>query len=299
MMTASQETTVVPSFFLYGEPPRHVAGRFLHLEALADRSGPSDWNIRAHAHDDLNHVFHLRAGSGEMRTESGIFAFIAPSVLLVPARLVHAFHWVPDSSGHVLTLSDAYLEELCVREPGFRGLFLAPDRLAVPDGDENGAFLNDSLNRLGRELSWRAPGHASAVDAQLLNILVAVLRLSLRHQTLAAPPPGPQAELLARFRHLLETDFRKLRALDDYAARLGVTQARLRAACVKLARQPPHRLLQERLMLEAKRLLLYTNMTIAEAAYDLGFDDPAYFSRLFHRMAGESPRAFRKRGIAG
>ncbi len=45
--------------------------------------------------------------------------------------------------------------------------------------------------------------------------------------------------------------------------------------------------------LEAKRALLYSNMTIAEVAYHLGFEDPAYFSRFFAKVVGRSPRAFR------
>jgi AraC family transcriptional activator of pobA len=48
------------------------------------------------------------------------------------------------------------------------------------------------------------------------------------------------------------------------------------------------------LVLEAKRLLLYSTATVAECGYALGFDDPAYFSRFFKAASGHSPRAFRK-----
>jgi AraC family transcriptional activator of pobA len=57
----------------------------------------------------------------------------------------------------------------------------------------------------------------------------------------------------------------------------------------------PLKILRRRLMLEAKRLLLYSNMTISEVAYFLGFDDPAYFSRVFRQDEGVSPRGFRIR----
>src|SRR5258707_9943947 len=58
------------------------------------------------------------------------------------------------------------------------------------------------------------------------------------------------------------------------------------------------RVLEERLVLEAKRNLTYTNMTVAQIAYYLGFMDPAYFSRFFSKLAGESPAAFRKPAAA-
>jgi hypothetical protein len=55
-------------------------------------------------------------------------------------------------------------------------------------------------------------------------------------------------------------------------------------------------LLRERVILEAKRLLLYSNVGIAEAGYRLGFHDPAYFSRVFRAATGQSPRSFRRCG---
>jgi len=127
---------------------------------------------------------------------------------------------------------------------------------------------------------------------------VAVLRRHHGRGT-AGTLPGAQAELVARFRQLLEAEFRLGQPLETYARRLGVSLPRLRSACLKVARQPPLRLLQERLLLEAKRLLLYSNMTVSEAGYMLGFTDPAYFSRFFQQKTGESPRAYRRRHFVG
>ena len=68
----------VPVFFLYGEPRREVGPRFLHLETLAERSKPSDWNIRPHAHTDLNHVFFFTSGSGRGSADGASLAFSTP-----------------------------------------------------------------------------------------------------------------------------------------------------------------------------------------------------------------------------
>ena len=76
---------------------------------------------------------------------------------------------------------------------------------------------------------------------------------------------------------------------------LGVSERQLRSACLKVAGMPPTQLVRKRVLLEAKRALLYSNMTVSEAAYYLGFSDPAYFSRFFARATGTSPRAFRSR----
>ncbi len=287
----SAQKPLIPSFFLFGEPPRTVSDRFLHLEDLDDRSRPSHWKIRAHAHADLNHVFMIAEGGGAMTAEGGDIAFGPRCLIVVPAGVVHGFVFEPETSGMVLTLAGTYLRELAAREGGFRGLFARPIRLDPPDP----VPVIESLTRLKRELAWTAPGHASAVESHLLAILVAALRL--HHEAREASPRTDRsaARLVARFRELVEQHYLSGAAVDSYAARLGVGPTRLRRACQSVAGAPPIRLIQDRLLLEAKRVLLYSDMTVSETAYHLGFEDPAYFSRLFTRREGVSPRAFRQR----
>ncbi len=290
-----QQEFVVTSFFLYGEPPRAERGHFLHLETLDARSRPNDWNIRPHAHANLSHIFFIRDGGGEMLVERGRLNHQAPVLLVVPARTIHAFHWHPESAGWVLTLSDTYLDDLFAREAGFRALFEQPDGFEFARGGAEMALFEFELARLSRELNWTAPGHAAAVEAHLQAVMIEAMRLMQRVRGRSAVAPGPHSEIVARFRAAVEDNFRRNLPLGAYADRLGLSPSRLRAACLKVAEQPPARLVQERRLLEARRMLLYSNVTIAETAYHLGYDDPAYFSRVFTRNVGQSPRAFRKR----
>lgn len=283
------QKATVPSFFLFGEPLKTVQGKFLHLEDLDDRSRPNDWNIRAHAHADLNHIFHITVGSGVMHVEATTIAFAAPCLLLAPSGVVHGFVYEADTSGSVLTIADSYLRDLTEREPAFSSLFRAPCQLPLGAGSR----IAGGLAGLSRELVWTAPGHAAAVEAHLLSVLVETLRLLVQARAASPAVQGVQATLVARFRELVEAHYRAGLALHDYAARLGVTVGRLRNACLKVAATPPLRLVHERMLLEAKRALLYSNMTVAEVAYHLGFEDPAYFSRFFAKEEGCSPRAFR------
>ena len=94
---------------------------------------------------------------------------------------------------------------------------------------------------------------------------------------------------------MIEERYRLGLSIESYADALRVSMARLRNACLKISQVAPNQMVQDRIMLEAKRLLLYSNMTVAEAGFYLGFQDPAYFSRFFSKACGESPRAFRYR----
>jgi AraC family transcriptional activator of pobA len=279
----------IPRFFLYGEAPRQVDERFLHLEPIDDRTRPANWNIRPHTHADLNHVFHVVEGGGRMRADTESFAFQAPCLMLVPAGVVHAFAYVAETRGAVLTISQDCFDELARREDELRQLFARPAVL----GHADSATMSDAFDRLSRELAWTAPGHRLSVEALLSTVLVEALRLSHHADQQRARAVGPYAALVARFRELVERHYRAERSVERYAEWLGTPPRRLRAACLAVTGAPPYRLIQDRLLLEAKRQLLYSNLTIAETAYHLGFDDPAYFTRLFSKACGVSPRQFR------
>jgi AraC family transcriptional regulator, transcriptional activator of pobA len=137
------------------------------------------------------------------------------------------------------------------------------------------------------------PAGGAAVEAYLLTVLVEALRLLVSVREADPTVQGTQATLVARFRERVEAHYRSGLSIAAYAEQLGVTVGRLRAACLRVAAAPPLRLVQDRMILEAKRALLYSNMTVAEVGYHLGFDDPAYFSRFFAKAEGLSPRAFR------
>jgi AraC family transcriptional activator of pobA len=81
----------------------------------------------------------------------------------------------------------------------------------------------------------------------------------------------------------------------DYARALGVSPTHLSRVARATTGGPASRLIDARLMREARRNLAYTNLRVTAIAYALGFGGPAHFSRAFSRAEGLSPRAFRER----
>ena len=223
-----------------------------------------------------------------MFADATILPFEAPCLLIVPSNVVHGFQYRAGAEGSVVTISDLYLQDLLRREAEFRTLFACPR--ALPHKPDQ---FDRSLQELSRELSWTAPGHASAVEALLISMLVSAVRL-IHEAVVLEQPHGAAAALVARFREAVEANYRTNTQVECFAQSLGVSAKRLRAACLRAAGTTPLRIIQDRLLVEAKRLMLYSNMTVAETAYYLGFDDPAYFTRFFARGCGASPRSFRK-----
>jgi AraC family transcriptional activator of pobA len=290
-------TAPVPRFFLYGEPPRAADERFVHIETIADRSRLYDWKIRPHTHRDLHQLLVILDGGGEMRAESVSHEFRAPALLIVPAGVVHAFAFRRDTRGYVVTVAETTVSDLSRREPAFRALFDGALPFDLTDSALEAHELEEAVVRLQREFQWAAPAHETATEARLVTLLVSAARAT--HELTGTPrgtgTRSPRAALVARFRQAVETNFRAGWALNRYAKALSATPAQLRAACLEVTGGPPTRIVHDRLVLEAKRMLMYTHMTIAETAYELGFSDPAYFSRFFSERVGCSPAAFRRR----
>ncbi|PWB33350.1 hypothetical protein DCO48_10300 [Pseudomonas sp. SDI] len=105
----------------------------------------------------------------------------------------------------------------------------------------------------------------------------------------------PCSSHLQRFNQLIERQFRQQPSIEPLAHQVGVSLASLNSLCRQLAGQSALQILPQRLLLEAKRDLIYTRLTINQLSDSLGFAEPAYFLRFFRRLTGLSPREFRRR----
>jgi AraC family transcriptional regulator, transcriptional activator of pobA len=97
-----------------------------------------------------------------------------------------------------------------------------------------------------------------------------------------------------RFVHLVEQHFLDHWPMERYAARLGLSTQRLNRLVRQHARRSALQLVHERLLREACRRLIYVAVPATRLAFELGFDDPAYFSRFFKRHTGLSPQRWRQ-----
>lgn len=137
-------------------------------------------------------------------------------------------------------------------------------------------------------------GRSAALDSLTRLIMISLLRLC-SHSLKATPARHEDLKIFHRFNELIEAHYQQHWPLSRYAQGIGVTEARLNDVCRRIADLPSKRLILERLMQEAKRLLLFTGSSANEICYQLGFKDPAYFSRFFQRYAQLTPGEYRQR----
>jgi AraC family transcriptional activator of pobA len=286
----------IPTYFLYGEAPRRLAGPMLHVESIEARSARHHWKIDPHRHQVLHQMIFVLRGRGVVQAESARTQFRPPALMLMPAGSVHGFEFEPGTTGYVVSLSVELQHELARREPEIGALFNGPVTLEFDAQALRATDLAQAFRMLAREAARSTTGHELALQGWLEVLLANVLRLARPRLNGADPSSGHRRQLVARFSERVERRYRKGEPLTDYVAALNVSESRLRNACIAITGQTPVQLLHARVLLEAKRQLLYTDEPVRAIAYALGFDDAAYFTRFFSRHAGLSPRAFRVRG---
>lgn len=289
---------LIPRIYLYGEELSEVELDFVHVEPIRDRSGPNDWTIRAHAHPDHTQLLFVEHGGGEIRIESHTYQIPVPAMVVIPVAMVHEIRFLPGTDGHVITAACAYAKAMIQGDARYGEALRHPAVYPLGDDPANCVALKESFEWMRREYVWTAPGRRMAIKAQFQRILVALMRLRSETGTEDPQRVDHDYDLLCRYRELLETNFKSEKCLEFYASKLGVSIQRLNLACKARANKTASRLLHERVVIEAKRCLIYMTMTVAEVGYDLGFEDPAYFSRFFSQRVGMPPGAYREACLA-
>jgi len=285
----------IPNFFLYGEAPHASDEQLLHVEPIEFRSARHQWKIAPHVHRTLHQLIFVMRGRGVSLSEGATVEYRPPALVVAPAGSVHGFEFEPGTRGFVMSMTDDLPRAIARREPGITSLFENPATLEFQGEALRATDLAQGFKMLMREFVRTAPGHALALEGLLQLTFANVLRLSHASTEPADAAAGRHRMLVSGFRRLIEDAFRSDWSLADYAAALNVSESRLRNACVTVTDRSPMQIVHARIILEAKRQLLYTSTSVNEIAYELGFDDPAYFTRFFSQRIGMSPRTFRSR----
>jgi len=153
------------------------------------------------------------------------------------------------------------------------------------------AAFQDLLEEYGRT-------DGGPVSGRLLQHMLAALLLRLGRLAARTEVPIPTTQgriaLFSHFEEEVERQFRHTRAVVDYAQRLGYTARTLARATREAGGVSPKEFIDARVLLEAKRLLVHTDLSIGRIAVHLGFSEPTNFTKFFYRQAGMGPEAFRK-----
>lgn len=271
----------VPTYALYGEAESDRPHDWLHWETIQSRSRLHDYRIDEHRHEQLFQVLSLTAGSGQVWLDGTSFTLAPPVIVIVPALTVHGFTFSADVEGLVVTLMARDVAE---------GIESPPAGVIGTDA----AMVHGALLGLLAEADRPGEQHDLAMRAHITLVQVALHRA--RRQPAVQDRGAARARQLATgFTALVDQRFRQTRRIADYADAIGISQTHLNRVCRQVLGASALSVIERRIALEARRQLLFSTLSIKQIGARLGYDDPAYFTRMLKRVLGVAPSAFRRR----
>ena len=269
-------------------------GEKLHVSTFEEGFRSRRNRQRPHRHD-FYQIFWMTQGAPSFNIDFYSLPIKAHALVFVPPGAVHNFGLMNTADGFILSFEEDFLES----EGHSVDLFaecppLDPAQirtvLAVPDSSVE--TVQDCCARLFEEFHAKRQGYRAATAA-LLRLLFVEIRRCLSAQV-APSAFHKYSSLTARFLRTLNSRPYQLTTASEVAKLLGVSRSWLN----QLVRQETTKNLTDhlrgRLILESKRLLAHSDLNVSEIAYQLGFEDPSYFTRLFRQVEGLSPREFRE-----
>ncbi|MGZ4277212.1 MAG: AraC family transcriptional regulator [Solirubrobacteraceae bacterium] len=257
----------------------------VRFEEGAAPSGP----VREPHRHDYHELLWVRSGCGVHRLDGEPLEFEPSSVTVIGRGQVHVFADARDVTGAVIRFGDEIL-----LHGGTDWLLAGRGGRTVHVPDTDADHLDGVIAALAAEAARPPDARSAEAECELLSvILLWIERWYDAERTERRAADDDEVQLQRRFSRVLERDFVRHHDAAHYADELGVPAPALSRALTQVTGRSTKEHVTDRVMLEAQRLLRFTDLTIGEVAHRTGFSDQLYFSRAFKRRTGLAPMAYR------
>lgn len=274
----------IPTHELVPSPDRPA-----QVEQIVPVHSPVHNEVHRHDYDEL---FFFAAGSGTHMIDLEQYSVVAPGMHVVAAGQVHQLSRSADMRAVVVQFGRDALVGMNATHHGdlFNHALRSPSMGLEAEQVHEAEGL---VLRIEHELKVGGPMMAEVVHGYLTILLIKCAQWMRSHGTPAGAPMDEQ-DPVQRFRTLVEQRYLTERQVGHYAEVLAMTPDHLNELVKKRLGRTASAVIHDRLLLEAKRLLLHSDRSVKEVGYLLNMKDPAYFSRWFGKAEGMTPVAYRE-----
>lgn len=284
----------ISTYALYKEEPSVSDPEFFHVEDIKSRARLFNWSISVHSHPRMYQLVYVRSGRVRARVDDREYDTEGPCLFAIPPSVVHGFEFERDTTvGYVITVSRVLLadDQLSRCSAAHEELMSSAQAIDLEGLTDDQQFLDQTIDQLVNEYRSNELGKQQLLEYLLFSLLIKLGRhLQSHDEQRSQDHYGHRYQQLCE---LIEKYYRQHKSCQFYADELCTTPIGLNRACKTVSSKSVGDLIQDRLALEAQRMLIYSSAPISLIAYELGFSDPAYFSRFFKRRAGVAPSTFR------
>jgi AraC family transcriptional activator of pobA len=276
-------------------PVRHIAG------TLKETGFPENFSIRKieellqnqdmvqdlHRHDYF-YLLALEKGSGHHNIDFSFYTIADYTIFIMRPGQVHSLHLKTGSTGYLLQFSsEFYLPQ----DQAAKQSLAKASRINYYQLNANvSKKIISLLDYIDQESAAKSPGFESIIQANISILLIELIR---QNTTIIRGNNHYAQEQLERFLELLESHISVHKQVSQYAELLCLSTYQLNAITKTLLSKTSSALINEQIILEAKRNLLATTHQVSHIAYSLGYEDVSYFIRFFKKQTGYTPEVFR------
>jgi len=249
--------------------------------------------------DDIHkHSFYeiiwTEKGTSKQTIDDVEYKVMPGSLFFISPNQVHQFEeWKPLKGGTILFTEAFFLLHNTDKNKLFELSFL--DNLytnpCIQLGRKHFAVVQQIIDLIATEQS--RPDKSATITQALLHILLEQVQRFADSQT-EKPLSKKYLVLFKQFKQMLETCFPENNSTSFYAEQLHITAHHLNGVIKKVTGKTATEIIRERSMLEARRLLSFTDLTVTEIATQLNYFDGSYFAKIFKATTGKTPAAFKK-----
>ncbi|MHA4737681.1 helix-turn-helix domain-containing protein [Dyadobacter sp. MSC1_007] len=241
-------------------------------------------------------ILYLPAGY-KLRVDFACYDTLLPTLFFISPNQYLEIEAAGEESGYFIFYNrDFYCIQIHDQEVACDGLLFnnIKNMPKVELSDAENAFLRALFKEMIQEFNLNDSSLEEMVRTYLKQLLIRATRSWKRqHLTNEVTDQQSDLEFFRKFTRLVDEHYKSKHTVADYADFLCMAPKTITHKFNRLRLPQPNEVIKNRIILEAKRLLVHTSLTAKEIAYDLGYNDPAYFSRLFQSKTGESPSSFR------
>lgn len=264
------------------------------LTELCQTSGPI---ITLPHRAEFYHVIWFQSGAPTHSVDFNAIAIQPNSILFLNKNVVHCFDAETTFTGKAILFTDRfyYQSELDFNylrsSPLFNDLF----SISLVEASGSTQLFTDLLTLMHCEYETGRDQFQASILKNHLHTFLMLAERERRKQNFSETKPSPDLDCVLLFRDLLEEHFKNQKQVGDYTHQLGISEKKLNAATKNVLGKTAKELINDRVLLEAKRLLINTYMSIKEIAYELGFDEPGNFIKYFRKYTSQTPTEFKEK----
>ena len=243
------------------------------------------------------HILWFQKGSPTHLVDFNLVKIKPNTLLFLNKDTVQRFDKKGGFDGKAILFTDSFFCKTEANTKFLRSSILFNDLFSVAQLhlQKSATLFADLFQQMETELKNSKDNYQSDIlQNQLHNVLLHSDR-ERRKQNFTEVKKGADLDYVMLFKDLLENQFHKQKLVSNYAEQLRVTEKRLNQATSKVLDKSPKQMIDERIMLEAKRLLAHTNESVKEIGFTLGFDEPTNFIKYFRKHHHSTPVEFREK----